>query len=302
MLFLGVPLCGQEKNQSNFPLIDRLDSRDVLFKQFESDVVLGRQAVRPPKAAKGATAMASALTIYSYKTKETDELMPLSARCNIPYDTIATLNRIQTFPQKGFPAGTVLLLPSVPGIFLPATPSSDLEKLIASSRGEDAGVPVTISFNGNREEWRFIPGDDFSPNERAFFLHPELFRFPLKNWRLTSAFGMRTSPISGKQLYHKGLDLAAPMGTDVFAARDGIVTETGESAVYGKYVVISHDGGWKSLYGHLSKIDAVLKSNVKTGTLIGRVGSTGLSTGPHLHFELLQNGAAQDPFKILGKK
>ncbi|HCC38083.1 MAG TPA: peptidase M23, partial [Treponema sp.] len=88
-------------------------------------------------------------------------------------------------------------------------------------------------------------------------------------------------------------------GTEVFAAGDGIVTETGEDAVYGKYIVIKHGEKWASLYGHLQKIEITLRSFVESGTLIGRVGSTGQSTGPHLHFELRENGRALDPGKYL---
>ena len=94
---------------------------------------------------------------------------------------------------------------------------------------------------------------------------------------------------------HQGIDLAAPEGTEVFAAADGVVTAAGFDPVYGNYIIISHSNNWKSLYGHLSTIDTVLRTNVKSGNFIGRVGSTGQSTGPHLHFELRQDGKAFDP-------
>jgi murein DD-endopeptidase MepM/ murein hydrolase activator NlpD len=177
---------------------------------------------------------------------------------------------------------------------------SDLEKLIAASRGEDAGALITVNLpDGTVEQFRFIPGDGFSPTERSFFLNPDTFHFPLNLYRLTSSFGMRVSPISGKTSMHGGLDLAAPMGTDVYAARGGIISESGNSPIYGNYIIITHKNGWTSLYGHLSAILTKLQSNVQTGELIGRVGNTGLSTGPHLHFELRQNGAPQDPSSLL---
>ena len=94
---------------------------------------------------------------------------------------------------------------------------------------------------------------------------------------------------------HKGIDLAAPEGTEVFAIADGAVTATGFDPVYGNYVIINHNNNYSSLYGHLQKIDAVLRSDVKSGSLIGKVGSTGQSTGPHLHFELRLGGRALDP-------
>jgi murein DD-endopeptidase MepM/ murein hydrolase activator NlpD len=98
---------------------------------------------------------------------------------------------------------------------------------------------------------------------------------------------------------HGGLDLAAPEGTDVFAAAAGVVTETGNDPVYGRYVIIKHGDVWASLYGHLSVVETALRKEVLSGSLIGKVGSTGQSTGPHLHFELRRNGRVEDPGKYL---
>jgi murein DD-endopeptidase MepM/ murein hydrolase activator NlpD len=198
-----------------------------------------------------------------------------------------------------FPAGN-LILPSIPGIFIPENAESDFERLIQSGRGGDVGVAISVNLPEGKQSFRFIPGDILTPNERAFFLNPDLFRFPLRDFTVTSAFGQRISPINGRRSLHSGLDLAAPFGAAVYAARSGVVIETSENSVYGKYVVIAHDDGWTSLYGHLSSIDTVLRNNVKAGTMIGKVGSTGLSTGPHLHFELRQNGKAHDPVRLLG--
>ncbi len=106
---------------------------------------------------------------------------------------------------------------------------------------------------------------------------------------------MRANPFSGNVVMHQGVDLAAPEGTEVYAAADGVVTYTGFDPIYGNYIIISHSDRWTSLYGHLQIIEAVLRTNVKSGSLIGRVGSTGQSTGPHLHFELRQDGRALNP-------
>jgi murein DD-endopeptidase MepM/ murein hydrolase activator NlpD len=92
------------------------------------------------------------------------------------------------------------------------------------------------------------------------------------------------------------------MGSEVYAAGDGEVVEMGTDPVYGNYIIIEHGGNWRSLYGHLSKFETTLRRHVRSGSLIGRVGSTGLSTGPHLHFELRQNGKAQDPGRLLFSK
>ncbi|MDR2481535.1 MAG: M23 family metallopeptidase [Spirochaetaceae bacterium] len=298
-------LCCAEKLEGEgleraFPVIARLDPRDLIFRQYLDDVEAGRRAVFSRYPAKTAEEITKELVIYTYTPSTDDDLMLIAARCNIPYDTFATLNRWPSL--SAFSRSLPIMMPSIPGIFIAQNPASDLERLIFSSRN-NAGILITIKMpSGNFEQFYFIPGDSFTPNERHFFLNPGLFRFPLHSYRLTSSFGMRVSPISGKRTMHGGLDLAAPAGTPVFSAGEGIITETGRNAVYGKYVVITHNGGWTSLYGHLSSIDAALHSKVKSGTIIGKVGNTGLSTGPHLHFELRQNGKLQDPGRLLKRR
>jgi murein DD-endopeptidase MepM/ murein hydrolase activator NlpD len=169
---------------------------------------------------------------------------------------------------------------------------------MSSSRDGEGGFVITVRRGGTGGRFLFIPGADFRSTERSFFLTGG-FRFPLKEFRLTSGFGPRVNPVTGNLRIHQGLDLAAPLGADVCAARDGTVAETGDDPVYGKYVIIEHSGNWTSLYGHLSEINTVLRRNVKSGNLIGRVGSTGQSTGPHLHFEIRQRGKAQNPDRLL---
>jgi murein DD-endopeptidase MepM/ murein hydrolase activator NlpD len=185
----------------------------------------------------------------------------------------------------------------MPGLCIPLNAESDLERLLAASRNGE-GFSLTVRRNGKSEGFRFIPDGEFSATERSFFL-TEGFRFPLLTYRITSTFGPRINPVTGNLRNHQGLDLAAPTGTEVYAARDGVVAELGDDPVYGKYLIIRHGDNWASLYGHLSEITVGLQRSVRSGSLIGKVGSTGQSTGPHLHFELRQYGRAQDPGKLL---
>jgi murein DD-endopeptidase MepM/ murein hydrolase activator NlpD len=286
------------QSASELPHIQRLNTQDIVFQQYLADVEAGRRAVFSRYPARTADEIVRELTIYRYNPAPDDELFLIVARCNIPYDTFATLNRWGNMPLLS-PTGAILM-PSIPGIFIPEEPESDLEQLIFSSRGDEAGASITIMMpSGKEQKFRFIPGDSLTPNERVFFLNPGQFRFPLHSYRLTSAFGMRVSPISGRKSMHGGLDLAAPTGTAVYAARDGVVSFVGSSPVYGTYIIITHTANWTSLYGHLSSVSVHLHDDVHSGSLIGEVGSTGLSTGPHLHFELRQNGKAQDPKTLL---
>jgi murein DD-endopeptidase MepM/ murein hydrolase activator NlpD len=284
--------------QSPLPVILRLDSRDTMFRQYHSDVEAARRLVFSSRRSLPAVAeFAAGMTIYSYTLRGDEEFFSIAARCNIPYGTLASLNRF--FHPNDLAAGKVLLLPSVPGIFVPEAPETDLERLLSATRAEDSGLALSVPREGKTERFRFIPGDDFTPSERIFFLNPG-FRFPLRNFQVSSVYGPRINPVTGRPGMHRGVDLAAPLGTEVFAAKSGTVTALGEDEILGKYIILSHESNWVSLYGHLSSIDVSLHRAVQSGILIGRVGSTGQSTGPHLHFELLQNGQNRDPARLLG--
>ncbi|RYD18746.1 MAG: M23 family metallopeptidase, partial [Lysobacteraceae bacterium] len=116
--------------------------------------------------------------------------------------------------------------------------------------------------------------------------------------RVTSNFGMRMHPLLGFMRMHKGLDIAAPYGAPIFAALPGRVASAGRNAGYGNFVKLAHVGGLASGYGHMSRIAVAPGEGVRQGQVIGYVGSTGLSTGPHLHWEVWRNGQSVDPRSI----
>jgi murein DD-endopeptidase MepM/ murein hydrolase activator NlpD len=118
------------------------------------------------------------------------------------------------------------------------------------------------------------------------------------NGRLTSGFGYRRHPILGYRRLHTGLDSAAVRGTPIRAAASGTVNYSGRNRGYGNYVRISHGSGIQTAYAHMSRIVASNGSRVSQGQIIGYVGSTGMSTGPHLHYELIRNGRKVDPRSV----
>lgn len=120
--------------------------------------------------------------------------------------------------------------------------------------------------------------------------------------RISSKFGPRNIAVKGASKYHKGIDIAAPSGTPVFAAKKGVITVKNKKGGYGNVVYISHPDGTETRYGHLSGFtDIVPGMEIEAGTQIGFVGSTGVSSGPHLHFEMRVNGQAVDPSFILNE-
>lgn len=114
-----------------------------------------------------------------------------------------------------------------------------------------------------------------------------------------SGFGYRTHPILGTKRFHAGIDIGAPYGTAVKAAAGGEVIQAGYFGGYGYSIMIYHGGGYATWYAHLSSINVSLEQMVERGSVIGRVGSTGWSTGPHLHFEIRINGVPQNPMGYL---
>ncbi len=272
-----------------WPELGSLGPDDLMFRQHQEQLAASYAALSSGKNVPD-------LVVYSYRVVKTVDLFSLAARLNLPYETLATFNHLDRVRE--FLSGERVLAPSIPGIFVPEQPRSDLDFLISYRGTKDTSLLAA----GEAREGRilFYAGARFNPEERALFLGL-LFRFPLPMGRLTSGFGIRESPISHKLAKHEGIDLAAPTGTDVYAARDGRVSETGVDSVLGQYIVLSHDGGWSTVYGHLSARRVRLNDKVESGMIIGNVGSTGESTGPHLHFEVRNRGEARDPEPLIPK-
>ncbi|UZP67017.1 peptidoglycan DD-metalloendopeptidase family protein [Desulfovibrio mangrovi] len=122
------------------------------------------------------------------------------------------------------------------------------------------------------------------------------------NWplpgRITSDFGWRKDPFTGGREWHAGVDIAADVGDPISAAWDGKVIFAGEHEGYGNLVVLQHEGGWQSYYGHASKLAVEVGDEIRSGRKIAEVGSTGRSTGPHLHFEIRQGELAWNPEQV----
>jgi murein DD-endopeptidase MepM/ murein hydrolase activator NlpD len=132
----------------------------------------------------------------------------------------------------------------------------------------------------------------------------DTYHMPLMGgYRISSGFGLRYHPILKRVRRHDGFDLAKPWGSPVYAAKSGVVVEAGWSEGYGQLICLRHQDGWTTRYGHLSKITVKVGQKVQRGALIGKVGSTGISTGPHLHFEVRnRDGKAVNPGSKIGRR
>ncbi len=130
-------------------------------------------------------------------------------------------------------------------------------------------------------------------------IHPE--GRPVRQGFISSYFGSRQDPFTGHGAFHKGLDFASNAGDDVVAVAAGIVTWSGERAGYGQLVEINHGNGYVTRYGHNRRSLVAVGDTVQRGDVIAQVGSTGRSTGPHVHFEVLKNGRQVDPLTFIGR-
>ncbi len=271
----------------NFPQIEKLESKNILFSQYQTDVLeSNKQAAKGQKVPQ---------IVYAYKATKDDTVFTVSARCSITYDTLVTLNGIAESGE--YLEGKTILLPVAVGLFIAEKPENTIEMLLSKEYLEttQSGTLPLYEINGRR--FFFIQGARFSPSSRAFFLDSTM-RLPIEHSVLSSPFGMRVSPITGNWKFHNGIDMAAPEGTSVFSCKSGKVTNTGTNSTYGNFITVTHNNGMKSFYAHLSKILVEKGMLVAGGDLIGKVGQTGLATGPHLHFEIIVNGSNEDPEKF----
>ncbi len=269
-----------------YPRIETARHSDPIFKQ--------QQAAIEEYYQQGGDA--SSLVIYRYKPEGTANVIGIAARFGLPYSAVASLNRL----SRESPVPDELLIPSIPGLFVPLNPESDTEVVIAERRAEELSgtPPITVNRSDATERFYFLPGRDFDRIERLSYLGI-LFRRPVRNTEISSHYGYRRSPFTGKPSFHSGADFTGPTGTEVLAARGGEVVAVGVHEIYGRFVRLRHENGYETFYGHLNGVNVELNQRISSGMLLGRIGNTGLSTGPHLHFEIRLNGESRDPVRYL---
>jgi len=161
---------------------------------------------------------------------------------------------------------------------------------------------LLLTSRGTPLKYYLFTTPDFSEyfDEKGKGMTKSLMKTPINGARLSSGFGYRKHPILGYNKLHKGVDFAAPSGTPIFAAGNGVVEFAGKNGAYGNYVRIRHDGTFKTAYAHMKSLKKGIYDGVrvKQGDIIGYVGTTGRSTGPHLHYEIIQNGEQMNPAKL----
>ena len=238
------------------------------------------------------------LSYQSYRVRKGDMIGIIAENFGITEDTIISVNNIRS--SRLLQIGTYLKIPSLPGILYTVRKDGETVESISNKYKIDGFKVCNVNKIDESSvltagTMLFLPDAKLDWTTRQE-INGDLFKKPIHNrWYLSSAYGWRKSPFSGARSYHSGVDMACPQGTKIFAAMAGTVSSTGFNNTYGNFVIITHHSGYKTLYGHMSAINAVKGQSVTQDTVIGRVGNTGLSTGPHLHFTVLKNGKQVNP-------
>ena len=233
-----------------------------------------------------------------YRVEPGDTLSDIAERFDLTLDTIVSFNAIQN--ARALRPGQLLKVPSISGILYTVGAGEGLQSIAAK---QEVSADRVIEVNGLMSE-RVVPGTTlFLPDARlaSFKLREisgDLFRWPARGW-ITTWYGWDNDPFTGARRYHNGLDIGVDMWTPLHAAMEGYVAEAGYTSGLGNYILLSHHGGWASLYGHLQSISVKVGQRVTTETRIGYSGNTGYSTGPHLHFSVFKNGRSVNPSNVL---
>lgn len=240
-----------------------------------------------------------ALSYMSYRIKKGDMIGKIAEQFDVTQDSIISVNNIRN--SRTIQVGEYLKIPTKPGILYTVKKNGETIETIAKDKSVDlqkcmnANGITTASFAFKEGQTIFIPDAKLSWSELQE-INGDLFKKPVRaSWYRSSSFGWRSNPFTGSRSYHSGIDMACPTGTSVYAAMAGKVIETGYNATYGNYVILQHTSGYKTLYGHLSAIKTKRGAYVNQDSIIGKVGSTGMSTGPHLHFTVFKNGKLVNP-------
>lgn len=236
-----------------------------------------------------------------YTVKSGDNITRISKKFGLSnISTLIAVNNINN--ARKLQVGEVLKVPSTDGVIHTVAKNENLNG-IASKYG--IAVETLLDVNDlstsvlSVGQNLFIPGARLDSYSLKMALG-ELFKCPITaKWRLSSPYGNRADPFTGVKKFHTGMDMAAPTGTPVKAALDGKVVAVSFNQVYGNYVIISHINGYQSLYAHLHTATAKVGQRINQGDKLGLVGSTGYSTGPHLHFTVYKNGKLVNPQELI---
>lgn len=267
----------------------------LLIKAVDGYIAYEDYTVLPKTRPESAAAPVRSLKMVHYKVQPGETLGAIAARFGRSVGTLISFNSISDVRKVR--SGSELQIPSADGIWYTVVAGDSLERI---ANRHHADINAVCDMNNLPSEVirvgqkLFLPGVQM--DAYAFDLAMgRLFRKPTVG-RLSSGYGYRPDPFTGKMRMHNGIDIANRLGTPVVASMAGKVSWVDNRPKgYGNYVVVHHGNGYETLYAHLSRIDVKIGQWVEAGQRLGAMGSTGRSTGPHLHFTIFRNNVTLNP-------
>jgi murein DD-endopeptidase MepM/ murein hydrolase activator NlpD len=247
----------------------------------------------------GGTSMTPApIAVLLYHAQPGDTMSGIATKLGMDIDTISSMNRVEGRGVHNVTVGEVLKVPSQNGI--PLTVAADFD---AQCKSYGVSPEDVLAANGlTRAQLAagarlFFPGVQHTGYARSLAVGVGV-ALPIRGWE-SSPFGWRADPFTGQRSHHSGVDIAAPEGSSIRSATDGVVVAATYDSMLGNYVEVYAQLGYSYVYGHMSSILTRVGARVATGSLLGLVGHTGYATGPHLHFEVRLHGVPQNPRNYL---
>ena len=228
-----------------------------------------------------------------------ENVSELAVSFGLNQDTIISINKITN--TRLMQIGKVLKIPNQDGILHTVRSGDTLSSIAERYKVNEEDIKTANELFSEK----VAAGKDlFIPEAKLDWvtlqeINGDLFIWPLDG-RITSSYGYRMDPFNAnRRQFHSGMDISGGMGTPIKAAMSGRVSAVGYDDILGNYVVVSHHSGYRTLYGHMSVIRTRTGASVAMGERIGDVGTTGLSTGPHLHFMVYKNGVTVNPRSLM---
>jgi len=238
------------------------------------------------------------LMYTAYKVEKGDVLGEVSKSFGLNTGTLVSLNNIKY--TRSIQIGQQLRIPNQDGVIYKVKKGDTLESVAAKNKVSAEDIKIAnelFSDKLNENTSLFLPGATMAWEDLQE-INGDLFLWPVRSY-ISSYYGYRRSPFTGSRQFHNGIDIAAPMGTPIRAAMTGRVVAVGYDNVFGNYVIIQHQAGYRTLYGHMSAVRTRNGAQVAAGDRIGDVGATGQTTGPHCHFTVYKNGATINPRNVI---
>ena len=251
----------------------------------------------PHTAGAANAVLSSTLKVAQYKAQAGESISQIAQKFRLNLDTLLSWNDIHD--AHAVRPGTTLGIPNADGLKYTVRRGDTLDQI---ARANSLSLNTIVDWNRlpssviSVGQELFLPGIHMRTNELNRILG-NLFIYPVHG-KISSYFGLRPDPFTGVRRFHNGVDIVNAPGTPIMAAMAGTVEDVGFNNNYGYYVILRHSG-YQTLYGHLSRYGVARGEKVQQGEKIGELGTTGYSTGPHLHFSIFRNGEAVDPLAFL---